>query len=44
MPIMKTPKGYKIKNVPGYSPTREAAVKRLRAIKARQAQDKKEKP
>ena len=36
MPIRKTPKGFKIDNVPGYSSTREEALKRLKAIKARQ--------
>ena len=34
MPIFKTKKGYKIKNVKGVSPTKKQAVKRLRAIKA----------
>lgn len=36
MPITKTSKGYKIKNVKGVSPTKAAAVKRLRAVKASQ--------
>ena len=36
MPIYKTAKGYKIKNTPGYSKTKEEAKKRLRAIKAKQ--------
>lgn len=36
MPIYKTNKGYKIKNVKGYSKTKKGAVKRLRAIKANQ--------
>jgi len=37
MPITKTKKGYKIKNVKGTSPTKKAAIKRLRAVKASQA-------
>ena len=41
MPIYKTKKGYKIANTPGYSLTREAAVKRLRAIKANQKRRRK---
>ena len=41
MPIYKTKKGYKIANTPGYSKTRESAVKRLRAIKASQSKKKK---
>jgi len=41
MPIKKTKKGWKIDNVRGYSPTKKAAVKRLRAIKARQRKSKK---
>lgn len=36
MPIRKVKGGYKIDNVPGVSPTLEAAKRRLRAIKARQ--------
>ncbi len=36
MPITKTKKGYKIENTPGYSETKEKAVKRLKAIKANQ--------
>ena len=36
MPIIKTPYGWKISNTHGVSPTREAALKRLRAIKASQ--------
>jgi len=40
MPIRKTKKGYKIKNVKGTSPTKKAAVKRLRAVKANQARKK----
>lgn len=36
-PIYKTPKGYRIMNVHGVSPTKEHAVRRLRAIKVRQA-------
>ena len=41
MPIKKTSKGYKIKNVKGKSPTKKAAVKRLKAVKASQAKKKK---
>ena len=41
MPIYKTKKGYKIANTPGYSKTRGAAIKRLRAIKANQAKRRK---
>lgn len=41
MPIRKVKGGWKIENVPGISKTRAAAVKRLRAIKARQAKKKK---
>lgn len=36
MPIRKTPQGYKIDNVKGYSKTRKEAEARLRAIKANQ--------
>lgn len=36
MPVRKTSRGYKIDNVPGYYSTREEALKRLKAIKARQ--------
>ena len=36
MPIYETPRGWKIKNVKGYSPSKEAATKRLQAIKAKQ--------
>lgn len=38
MPIRKTKGGYKIKNVKGKSKTRKAAKRRLRAIKASQAE------
>lgn len=41
MPIRKVKKGYKIQNVAGTSPTKEAAKKRLRAVKAAQAAKKK---
>lgn len=41
MPIRKTPKGWKIDNTPGYSKTKKAAEKRLAAIKANQARNKK---
>jgi len=41
MPIYNTKKGYKIKNTPGYSKTKKAATKRLRAIKASQSKRKK---
>lgn len=34
MPIRKTKGGYKIKNVKGKSPTKAAAKKRLKAVKA----------
>ena len=34
MPIRKTPKGWKIDNVPGYHKTKGAAIKQLIAIKA----------
>ena len=38
MPIYKLKSGrYKIKNVKGTSPTKVAAIKRLRAVKASQA-------
>ena len=36
MPVYKTPKGWKIENVPGYSPTKKEADERLKAIKTRQ--------
>jgi len=42
MPIRKTPRGYKIDNTPGYSKTREEAVKKLKAIKASQRRRGKE--
>lgn len=35
-PVRRVKGGYKIENVPGKSKTREAAIRRLRAIKARQ--------
>jgi len=41
MPIRKTKKGYKIDKTPGYSKSKTAATKRLRAIKARQRKYKK---
>lgn len=37
MPIRKAKNGYKIQNVKGKSPTKAAAVKRLKAVKASQA-------
>jgi len=40
MPIYKTKRGYKIKNVRGTSTTRTSAVRRLRAIKIAQAKRK----
>lgn len=40
MPIRKVKGGYKIKNVKGKSPSKKAAVKRLRAVKASQARRK----
>jgi hypothetical protein len=36
MPIHKTKKGYKIRNVKGVSKTKKAAEKRLKAIKTKQ--------
>lgn len=36
MPIYKTPKGYKITNVKGYSATKRMAERRLQAIKTNQ--------
>ena len=36
MPIRKTKHGWKIDKVPGYSPTKKEAEKRLRAVKASQ--------
>ena len=41
MPIYKTSCGYKIENTKGCSKSKKAAVKRLRAIKARQSGAKK---
>ena len=41
MPVRKTKGGYKIKNVKGKSKTKKAAKRRLRAIKASQAERKK---
>lgn len=41
MPITKTKSGWKIKNTKGTSPTKEAAKKRLAAIKINQAKKKK---
>ena len=41
MPIRKTPRGYKVDNVPGYSSSREEALKKLKAIKARQRDKRK---
>lgn len=41
MPIFKSGNRYKIENTKGSSPTKEAANKRLRAIKANQAKRKK---
>lgn len=40
MPIRKTPKGWKITNVAGYSRTKVAAERRLRAVKAAQRRRK----
>lgn len=40
MPIYKVKGGWKIKNVPGVSKTKGAALRRLRAIKANQNKDK----
>lgn len=37
MPIYQTPKGWKIKNTKGVSPTKKQATKRLKAIKANQS-------
>ena len=41
MPINKVKGGYRITNVKGLSPSRKAAQKRLRAIKASQSARKK---
>jgi hypothetical protein len=41
MPIYETPRGWKIRNVKGYHPNKEAAQKRLAAIKASQAEQTK---
>ena len=43
MPIYKTTKGYKIKNVPGTHKTKAGAERQLRAIKANQARRTKNK-
>lgn len=43
MPIRKVKGGFKIQNVKGKSPTKKAAVKRLRAVKASQAKKGKKK-
>lgn len=43
MPVRKTSRGYKIDNVPGYSGTREEALKRLKAIKTKQHKRRKDK-
>lgn len=40
MPINKTKKGWKISNTKGISPSKAAAQRRLRAIKARQSAQK----
>jgi len=40
MPIRRVKGGYKIDNVKGVSPTKKAAEKRLKAIKARQSRKK----
>lgn len=40
MPIRKTPKGWKIDRVAGYSPTKKAAQQRLKAVKASQVRRK----
>jgi hypothetical protein len=41
MPIRKTKGGYKIQNVKGKSKTKKMAKRRLRAIKASQAEKRK---
>jgi hypothetical protein len=41
MPIYDTPRGWKIKNVRGYSSSKKEAEKRLKAIKAQQQQQQK---
>lgn len=41
MPIRKTPKGWKIDHVAGYSKTKKEAEQRLKAVKASQARKKK---
>lgn len=41
MPIRKVKGGWKIQNVAGKSPTKAAATRRLRAVKASQARRKK---
>ena len=41
MPIKKVRGGFKIENVKGKSPTKAAAVKRLKSVKASQARRKK---
>jgi len=43
MPIYQTPRGWKIENVKGYHPNKEAAERRLKAIKASQQQQQPEK-
>ena len=43
MPINKTKKGWKISNTSGVSKTKEAAKRRLRAIKWSKAQKKRRK-
>lgn len=43
MPIYKVKGGYKIKNTPGISDTKEKAEKRLVAIKISQAEEAKKK-
>jgi len=41
MPVRKVKGGFKIDRVPGVSPTRAAAVRRLKAVKASQARRRK---
>lgn len=43
MPIKKTSKGWVIENVPGASPTKKKAEQRLKAIKANQAKEGRQK-
>jgi predicted secreted Zn-dependent protease len=43
MPIYKVAGGWSIVNTPGVGKTKEQALRRLRAIKARQEEEKKKK-